>query len=261
MTMACAAIFFSSMNASTYKHDANLNRSAREVKDGPQTTTIEGATVAFGQVGAAWVFTQIGKQGYEDREDLDFEKTRKERLASYPDGWPDDPWIDMLQLPWVPLRYRYAVRFVLHFACAMVHEHSGWMRRKPPHLIKLAHLKTRLSTDVGNFLGSRARDLLEAMIEQIPDRLGRGVSGDSQASITTSLIYDERHYHSEWVDKPVGDDWAAPIFTKEFNERLKDLRQWNVSFIYLFCNYQYTLLMLNIFCTAYHQIRWISPNR
>lgn len=240
MTMACAAIFFTSMNASTYKHDANLDRSAREVKNGPKLTTIEGATVAYAQVGAAWVFTQIGKHGYEDREDHDFEKARKERLESYPDGWPDDPWIDMLQLPWVPLRYRYPVRFVLHFACAMVREHSSWKRRKPPRLIKLERLKMRLSMDVGNFLGSRAQELLEKMIAQIPDRLGRGVSADSQASTTMSLIYDERHYDSEWVDEPVGDEWAAPIFTKEFNERLKDLRKWNVSlFLFLF-TYQYS---------------------
>lgn len=228
LTMACTAIFFNSLNSSTYKQaDGKTNRSIAEVRCGPPMTAIEGITVGFAQTGAAWVFTQVGRQGYESREDEDFETRRADRLESF-DGWPDDPWNDMLQLPWVPVRYRYPVRFVLFYACAIVTEYHRFLPRNVPYPLKLQHLKTRLALDVGNFLGGQARALLEVMMEQIPDRLSDGLGKNEQNASLLSFIYEERFYQSDFVDKPCSDDWAPPTFTNEFNERLKSLRDWKV---------------------------------
>lgn len=231
LTMASTAIFFNSVNLSTYKKpDGKQNRSMAEVKQGPPMTAIESATVGFAQTGAAWVFTQIGKQGYESREDENFEDRRAQRLKDL-DDWPDDPWNDMLHLPWVPVRYRYPVRFILFFACAIVTEYHRFLPRKVPYPLKLKHLTTRLALDVENFLGPQARALLELMMEQIPDRLGPGLGRQEQASSLLSFVYEERFYQSDYIDKPLPDEWAPPTFTNEFNERLKSLRDWKVCVI------------------------------
>lgn len=231
MTMACTAIFFNSMNSKTFKEeDGRQDRSLADVRCGPPMTRIEEATVAFGQAGAAWVFTQIARLGYEDREDRDVDEVREERLKAL-DGWPDDPWIDMLQLPWVPLRYRYPLRYALHFACGMVAEHCNFKQRKVPHAIKLPHLRERLVLDVVNFFGVKAGDLAKKMLLDFPKRQSEGLGREERASTTRSLIYEERCYNSEFYVNPVPDDWLPPTFTNEFNERLRSLRDWGVSLI------------------------------
>lgn len=191
-------------------------------------TPIEVITVGFGQTGAAWVFTQIGKDGYESREDEDFEARRKKRLEEL-DGYPEDPWDDLLQLPWVPLRYRYPVRFILFFACAVVTEYYRFLPRHIPFPINLGHLTTRLVLDVGNFLGPQVQALLELMISQIPDRLSNKLGRREQESTLLSLLYEERCYQSDYQSVPVSNEWAPPTFTPEFNERLKSLVKWKVT--------------------------------
>lgn len=225
MTMACTAIFFDSLNLGTYKvadEDNNMkSRSLQEVRagyEGCRKAEIERYTRERGKIGATWVFVIMAMMGYEESW-----KTGAVERGADPEA--EDPWYDLLELKWAPVRYRYPVRYVLHFACAMVWEQQTLAHRGIVDPIHLKHLKERLALDILEFLGAEARHTLETMMADVVRRMKE--QPDAHA-------FDLLYYPDEgWVGDVLPGDSKPSWFTPPFNERLKSLQAENVSILHV----------------------------
>lgn len=216
LTMVACTIFFKSICSGTYKHeDGKRARTENMVKKGPVLTKIEKKTLELAKIDAVWAFVEMGRHGYDTRDDSD---GRVRNIDEY-----EDPWLELQELRFVPVRYRHAVRFIMHFACAIVAERYRFemMGNDIKHQVNVEHLKTRLALDMEDFLGYQARDLLLLMMDQVKIRLRDGYEVWS----LVSLIYKTE----TWKDEHLGEDWAPPTFTPEFNSRLAAQVSWDVS--------------------------------
>lgn len=225
LTMACTAIFFDSLNLGTYKvADAANNlqsRSLQQVREGYTGSAVEQKTRERAKIGAAWVFLSIALVG--------FEKTWKEGAVDRgadPDA--NDPWYALLELAWAPVRYRYCIRFVLHFACAVVLEQQSLARRGIVDPIHLKHLKERLALDILDFLGGEARDTLEQMMTQAMDRMRQ----QHQVFCFHYMLYPS----NGWVEEAAAPEFRLPWLTDPFNARIECLLEEEVSVQFIFRN-------------------------
>lgn len=207
LTLACVAIFFNSLKLTTYVKKA-------KIAYGKDLSEIERITVNFGLVGAAWVFAAIAKEGVDRRDSP---------------GWEEDPerdtrldhWLDILKQEWVPTRYRFPFRFVLHFGCAILATRRLFTKEKDRHEIREKKMQEMLAKDVQAFLGDKARDVFVRMMEMALPLVGQNL-GEEPATMFFS-------YPGHWFEeKRMEGPWHVPGFTDEFNTLLKSLVHWKV---------------------------------
>lgn len=222
LTMACVAIFFDSLNLGTYKAADEANnlksRTLQEVRrgyEGAREEGVERLARERGKIGAVWVFMVISCMGYEETW-----KAGAVKRGANPDA--NDPWYDLLLLDWAPVRYRYSVRFVLHFACGVFLEQQSLSRRGIVDPINQKHLKERLALDIEDFMGAEARNTLEKMMADSARRM--------REQPTIHSFFSMLYPNEGWISKHTGGTGAKlPWFTGAFNARIECLLNEKVS--------------------------------
>lgn len=218
LTLACVAIFFKSLNSSTYFQKDGHPRTDKEVKKGPDLKGIEVLTPGHAKTGAAFVFIRVAQEGYDLKDDDDYEDSEQ---TDDEDDDEKDEWDDWLRLPWVPMRYRHSVRFVFHFACAVMAERRLFLDRSVKYPIKLRWLKNRLVQDMAEFLGPEASELLNKMLNQMAHRFRT----PHLETKTDSMVYESETF----VEEPAPPTWTPPDFTEVFDKHISILKRWEVS--------------------------------
>lgn len=222
LMMACVAIFFDALNLGTYKKGVNeddlKSRTMEEVRagyEGCRDDGVESMTKERGKIGATWVFWMVARYGYEETWTAGAVKRGADPTAK-------DPWYELLDLDWAPRRYRFCIRYVLHFACAMVWEQQILSHRGIVDPIHLKHLKERLALDILDFLGGEARYTLETMMGDV----GRRMKIQPEVHGFGNLFYPDEG----WMSDPPGPA-KPPLFKFDspFNDRIKDLQEEKVS--------------------------------
>lgn len=231
LTLACVAIFFNAINSSTYrKKDGKSLRTIAHVRKGPEITPMEAKTVEYAQCGAAEVVIRIAELGYDtrdgkgenDEEDIEGGEETDEEEGGVEEDDEDGILKELFRLPWIPHRFRPSIRFILHFACAVMAERHLFSVRQSDHHIPIKNLEARFLLDIANFLGSRVRDVLEQMFQQLP----RLLRTPSLAHATDSMVYVTKTFKRKSPSK-----FVVPKISPEFERRIQALEDWEVSVI------------------------------
>ena len=124
-------------------------------------------------------------------------------------------WKKAMELEWAEYRYRYPLRFILHFACAVFAEIVIMEERKVAKQISRTNLGDRLRMDLALCFGDKTARSFSDLLKLVPEIIA--TDGGLEYHGLNSLVYSSEGFIE---NLPVDASWRPPRLEPKFDRRL-----------------------------------------